>query len=226
MSDDTRVQRAPWYRTVSPPIQLEDCAHSTVVVWVKIQRWMWMYGDPQGTLSIHGRRMTRREICRHLRVSRADLALARREFDRLSMMQDRTLTGAVCDPEMLASARQSRARRRQSSKAGRASGRARAPILHRTPQAPDPQGFRRWYDGYPLKRDRAKAERVWTRLTPEERTRALDALQAQVRADHFRLPSGQTAIPYPATWLSHRRWEDEVDSSDVQATERARGLFE
>ncbi len=66
--------------------------------------------------------------------------------------------------------------------------------------------FDAWYDGYPRKTGRMKAEKSWDKLTDAEKIQAWDAL-----ADWNRKAAveGTKFLPYPATWLNQRRWEDE-----------------
>lgn len=85
-----------------------------------------------------------------------------------------------------------------------------------TPKArrPRPQlngAFCDFYAAYPKKKNRADAERAWLRLSPDEalQARILAAVEQQKDTPDWRKDGGKF-IPYPASWLNGRRWEDEV----------------
>lgn len=86
-----------------------------------------------------------------------------------------------------------------------------------TPRRP-PKGadtFTAFWDVYPKKKSRSDAEKAWRKLapSPELSQRIQDAIAAQrVSADW--LKEDGKYIPYPASWLNGRRWEDalEVDA--------------
>jgi len=65
---------------------------------------------------------------------------------------------------------------------------------------------------YPKKKSRSTAERAWRKLapSPELCQRILDAIAAQRMSPDWRKDDGRY-IPYAATWLNGRRWEDEPD---------------
>lgn len=79
-----------------------------------------------------------------------------------------------------------------------------------------PQGtdalFDRFWAAYPKKKGRESARRAWKKLRPDkELCRVMaEALDRQKRSGDWRREGGQF-IPYPATWLNGRRWEDEPD---------------
>lgn len=73
-----------------------------------------------------------------------------------------------------------------------------------------PDGFDAFWAAYPLKKAKAKAQDAWNKLKPEEAARCLPAIEAQVKANHFRGSDGQDYVPHGATWLNGHRWEDEV----------------
>jgi hypothetical protein len=70
--------------------------------------------------------------------------------------------------------------------------------------------FECFYKAYPVKRSRVSAQRAWKKLNEADRKRALDTLSAHVR---FWDVAGveKQFIPYPATWLNQRRWEDDLE---------------
>lgn len=72
------------------------------------------------------------------------------------------------------------------------------------------EGFDAFWDAYPRHAKRAEAEKAWTKLSPDVFTRnaILSALQWQRRLPDWTKDGGQF-IPYPASYLNGRRWEDE-----------------
>ncbi len=87
----------------------------------------------------------------------------------------------------------------------------------KTPPKP-PEGFEEFWAVYPRKVSKPQAERAWRKLKPD--TQTVQAIVAGVRRDGRSdqwLSEGGRFVPYPATWLNGRRWED---GGDVQATER------
>lgn len=78
--------------------------------------------------------------------------------------------------------------------------------------------FERFWEAYPKKRSKPAARRAWLRLRPGPVLfRAMmEALERQKRSRDWAKDAGQF-IPYPATWLNQRRWEDE-DASVAEPT--------
>jgi hypothetical protein len=75
---------------------------------------------------------------------------------------------------------------------------------------PLPDSFGVFWLAYPKKKSRADAEKAWRTLapSPELTQRILAAVAAQrVTADWIK-DKGKW-IPYPATWINGKRWEDE-----------------
>lgn len=73
------------------------------------------------------------------------------------------------------------------------------------------EGFTVFYAAYPKKKARPKAYEAWQRLNPDAALRAqiLAAVALQRRTDDWRKEGGKY-IPYPASYLNGRRWEDDV----------------
>ena len=67
--------------------------------------------------------------------------------------------------------------------------------------------FKAFWDAYGKKRDRQAAERVWQRLSARDRRAAVAGIPAYREAC---LRDG-VAMMYGQGYLSHRRWEDEID---------------
>lgn len=76
------------------------------------------------------------------------------------------------------------------------------------------QGFARFWDQYPKKRSKGDAEKAWKSLSPSEPLIAsiLQAIERAKTSEQWQRNDGQF-IPYPATWLRSRGWEDEVQST-------------
>lgn len=85
----------------------------------------------------------------------------------------------------------------------------------KTQQETTPTTFERFYAAYPRKKAPAAAERAWRRVKPEEVPALMAALERQKLSDQWRRDGGRF-IPYPATWLNQRRWEDEDDATGPQ----------
>ena len=96
-----------------------------------------------------------------------------------------------------------------------ADGRERSPAAGQeaAPMSSDAL-FGGFWAAYPRKRGKESARRAWRKLAPDLalcRVMA-EALERQRRSEDWRREGGQF-IPYPATWLSGRRWEDEPDGA-------------
>lgn len=75
--------------------------------------------------------------------------------------------------------------------------------------SPTRPGFDRFWQAYPKKASKGQAEKVWQKLSPDEQLteQILQAVErAKTRAD-WQKQEGQF-IPYPATWLNAKGWED------------------
>jgi hypothetical protein len=78
------------------------------------------------------------------------------------------------------------------------------------------QGFDRFWQAYPRKVAKQDALRAWTRLASENGL--VETILAAV-ARHKASPDWQRNdgryIPYPASWLNGRRWEDELSAEEA-----------
>jgi uncharacterized protein YdaU (DUF1376 family) len=72
-----------------------------------------------------------------------------------------------------------------------------------------PPGFDRFWDAYPRKAAKAAASKAFARLRADDALLALilAAVARQSASEQWRKDGGEF-IPYPATWLNGRRWED------------------
>ena len=71
--------------------------------------------------------------------------------------------------------------------------------------------FNRFWDEYPKKVAKQDAIKAWEKLRPDASlvTGIMNGLFKWKSSDEWKRNEGQF-VPYPATWLNHRRWEDEV----------------
>jgi hypothetical protein len=81
------------------------------------------------------------------------------------------------------------------------------------------EAFGCFWAAYPRKKAKGDAEKAWRKLKPspgllETMLAALERAQASPEW----VKDGGQFIPYPATWLNGRRWEDEVDGIQVGAS--------
>lgn len=81
------------------------------------------------------------------------------------------------------------------------------------------QGFGFFYTAYPRHAGKDKAVEAWLKLKPNEELQKiiLEAIETQKQSEQWLKNKGQF-IPYPATWLNGRRWEDEVIKYEEQGT--------
>ena len=79
------------------------------------------------------------------------------------------------------------------------------------PSAPH-DGFPEFWTAYPRKKSKADAEKAWRKLapSPELCQQIYASIAAQRGSADWRRDEGKF-IPYPASWLNGRRWEDECD---------------
>lgn len=85
-----------------------------------------------------------------------------------------------------------------------------------SPRRKLPTGFSAWYAKYPRKIAKEGAIKAWERvidLPPLEEM--IEALLKQ-RASETWTKEGGKYIPYPATYLNGRRWEDEVEDMPTE----------
>lgn len=85
-----------------------------------------------------------------------------------------------------------------------------------------PERFAKFWDSYPVKIGRQAAIRAWDKLhrdlhLDDDQLNAIAlALQRQLDSPEWQRKICEEAckgIPYPATWLNDRRWEDELPSA-------------
>ena len=71
--------------------------------------------------------------------------------------------------------------------------------------------FGEFWDLYPRKQNRARAEKSFKRLkpSPELFAEILEALERQKASEQWQRDGG-AYVPHASTWLNGRRWEDEI----------------
>ncbi len=88
-----------------------------------------------------------------------------------------------------------------------------------TPLPPkgDVDGFSEFWQAYPRKTAKQAALKAWNKIKPDAdlQQAILNALEQQKKSVQWQKDGGQF-IPYPATWLNGRRWED-MQTQAVQA---------
>lgn len=79
-------------------------------------------------------------------------------------------------------------------------------------ESPLTDTFDGFWQQYPLKRAKADALKAWKKITiTQDILNAMSAaIDAQMRTKQWR----DGFIPYPATWLRRRQWEDELTRED------------
>lgn len=83
--------------------------------------------------------------------------------------------------------------------------------LRERPTTPaSPNGFDRFWSAYPKKKAKGDAEKAWKQIKPDSDLLAviLAAIDRAKGSDDWTKDSGKY-IPFPATWLRAKRWEDE-----------------
>lgn len=76
----------------------------------------------------------------------------------------------------------------------------------KTTTTTQPDGFAEFWSAYPKKVAKGDAEKAWKKHKPDL-DRCLAALDIAKRSQDWTKDGGQF-IPYPATWLNGKRWED------------------
>ena len=76
------------------------------------------------------------------------------------------------------------------------------------------QRFDAFWEAYPRKRSKGQAEKTWVKINPDDDLleEILAGLENAKRSVDWQKDGGQF-IPYPATWLNAKGWEDELPVS-------------
>lgn len=91
-----------------------------------------------------------------------------------------------------------------------------------TPKAPkgaEPVGFDEFWKAYPKKVAKPAAMKAWAKLNPNDETfrKILESVKTQSASPDW-LKDGGQFIPYPATYLNGRRWEDVFELPETKET--------
>jgi hypothetical protein len=83
-------------------------------------------------------------------------------------------------------------------------------LIKKTTNKENNNAFDSFWSVYPRKIAKGAAEKAWVKLNPDA-----DLVATILAAmDSFDWPSDEKFIPYPATWINARRWEDEKPAND------------
>jgi len=79
------------------------------------------------------------------------------------------------------------------------------------------QLFDEFWAQYPKKRSKGRAERAWVKIKPDEQLfkAILDGLERAKTSVEWQKDGGQY-IPYPASWLNAKGWEDEYNPPEQE----------
>lgn len=77
--------------------------------------------------------------------------------------------------------------------------------------------FPDFWEIYPKKKSKGDAEKAWKAIKPNEQLVALilNAVEVAKTSEQWQSDGGKY-IPYPASWLRAKGWEDDVESSRVK----------
>lgn len=77
------------------------------------------------------------------------------------------------------------------------------------------QSFAQFYQEYPKKRSKQAALKSWLKLKPDGDLleKIMSSLEKHKQLPDWQKDNGQF-VPYPATWLNQRRWEDELEPAE------------
>lgn len=75
-------------------------------------------------------------------------------------------------------------------------------------------GFMTFWAAYPRKDKKAEAAKSYAKIAPDKalQARMLQSIEAFKRTEQWQEADGKY-IPYAATWLNQRRWEDEIEAT-------------
>ena len=80
--------------------------------------------------------------------------------------------------------------------------------------------FEKFWDTYPRKKSKGDAEKAWKQIKPSpELVEIIISKVVLLKSSQEWLREGGEFIPYPATWLRAKGWEDEVGPTSVPPAE-------
>lgn len=85
------------------------------------------------------------------------------------------------------------------------------------------KSFNIFWEAYPRKKSKGQAEKSWSRIKPDKNL--IDIILNKIRiakdSEDWTKENGQY-IPYPATWLNAKGWEDEYIKHDNRISDKAK----
>lgn len=92
--------------------------------------------------------------------------------------------------------------------------------------------FEKFWSEYPKKVGKPKAEAIFEKLNVEDALleKMLNSIKIAKNTEQWKIEKGKF-IPYPATWLNQKRWEDEIDvccseeNNSTAAVQAPKGVF-
>lgn len=84
--------------------------------------------------------------------------------------------------------------------------------------------FCAFWNAYPRKRDKARAQKSWNKLTDEQRKCAIDDVRKRSKRDPSWLEDNGKFIPHPSSYLNGQRWEDEWTDEPTDQQPRHRSM--
>lgn len=84
----------------------------------------------------------------------------------------------------------------------------------------DNKWFLLFYSLYPKKISKVTAQRAFEKLTPAEVNKVNEVLQSHIAYWRKKYGKVTTMIPYPATWLNQKRFDDVLSLSDIPEPEK------
>lgn len=73
--------------------------------------------------------------------------------------------------------------------------------------------FEAFWKMYPRKVAKRVAEKIFSRMSREDQSAAIEALPAHIRYWQLKETSSEF-VPHASTWLNQGRWEDELDMAE------------
>src|SRR3972149_11639439 len=88
----------------------------------------------------------------------------------------------------------------------------------------DDEKFNLFWEAYPKRKSKGQAEKAWLKIKPSEQLLAtMFAKIEQAKTSEDWIKEGGKYIPYPATWLNAKGWEDEYKPAITQGTSKTAG---
>lgn len=75
--------------------------------------------------------------------------------------------------------------------------------------------FDLFWKAYPKKKAKEDAVSAWRKIRPDTYPAIMSAIEKGRRSDEWTKDAGKF-IPYPASWLNGKRWEDEASDSSIK----------